>query len=116
MELPGRQLPEEKTESPPDLRPLLRRLLVRLEEMAAAMEKYQLAEYLEMTRRPARMLWINFFAGLARGMGMAIGFTLLGALVVYILQKVVVLNLPLISNFIAEIVKMVQSHMLLQPF
>jgi len=62
-------------------------------------------------KRPARMLWINFLAGLARGLGMAVGFTLLGALVLYFLQKAVMLNLPLISDFIAEIIRMVQHRM-----
>ncbi|NPV91442.1 MAG: hypothetical protein HPY50_11795 [Firmicutes bacterium] len=89
-------------------------MISRVEELILTIERTNLMEYTEMVRRPARMLWMNFIAGLARGLGMAIGFTLLGALVIYLMQKAVVLNLPVISNFIAEIIKMVQSHMVIQ--
>ena len=47
---------------------------------------------------------------MARGVGIAVGFTILGAIVLYFLRKLVMLNLPLIGDFIAEIVRMVQSN------
>lgn len=115
MELPVRELPKDKDRVSIEPRPT-QHLLNRIEELILVLERSNLADYTEMVRRPARMLWMNFLAGLARGLGMAIGFTLLGALVIYLLQKAVVLNLPVISNFIAEIIKMVQTHMVIQPF
>jgi hypothetical protein len=57
------------------------------------------------------MIFSNFIAGLARGFGMAIGFTLLGAMVLYLLRQAVFLNIPIIGNFIAEIVKIVQDNL-----
>ena len=42
---------------------------------------------------------------------MAIGFTILAALVLWLMQRLVVLNLPLIGNFIAEIVRLVQYEL-----
>jgi len=48
----------------------------------------------DLLHRPRRLIYVNFVAGLARGLGMAVGFTLLGALVLYILRLVVLLNLP----------------------
>ena len=42
-----------------------------------------------------------------QGLGMAVGFTLLGALVIYLLQRLVLLKLPLISDFIAQLVRLV---------
>lgn len=76
-----------------------------------AMEKMNLAEYIHLLNRPGRLLYINFIAGVARGFGIAVGFALLSAIVVFLLQKLVVLNLPLIGNFIATIVEMVQSQL-----
>ena len=66
-------------------------------------------EYARYLYSPRRMMMSNFVAGLARGMGMAVGFSLLGAALVYILQHVVFQNVPLIGNFIAEIVKVVEA-------
>ncbi|MEQ8235396.1 MAG: DUF5665 domain-containing protein [Syntrophomonadaceae bacterium] len=83
----------------------------KLDEIALAMEKLGIAEYVEMLNNPRRLLRINFWAGVARGFGMAIGFTLLGALVLYALQKMVVLNASGIGRFIAEIVNIVQNQL-----
>ncbi|MGE5654166.1 MAG: DUF5665 domain-containing protein [Bacillota bacterium] len=83
----------------------------KVARLTQAMEAVNLAEYVELVRSPWRMAWINFVAGLARGVGIAIGFTLLAALVLYFLRQLAVLNLPLIGNFIADIVQIVQDHL-----
>jgi hypothetical protein len=54
---------------------------------------------------------LNFAAGLARGLGLAVGFSILGALVILVLRRLVVLNLPLIGDFIAELIKLVNRSM-----
>lgn len=83
------------------------KLETKVEQLAVAMEKIKIAEYVEYLNDTRRMLITNFIAGLARGLGMAVGFTILGAIMIYILQKLVLLNLPLIGDFIAHIVKLV---------
>jgi len=89
---------------------MLRILQDKIEELALAMEKMKLAEYVRLLENPWRLMHINFIAGVARGVGIAVGFTILGAIVLYFLRKLVMLNLPLIGDFIAEIVRMVQSN------
>lgn len=79
-------------------------------ELIGRMERLNLAEYVEMLRDPKRLLWTNFLAGAARGVGMAVGFTLLGAIIIYILQRLVLLNLPVLSDFIADIIRMVREQ------
>jgi hypothetical protein len=75
------------------------------------MEKFNLAEYMEMLNNPRRYVLINFVGGLSRGLGIAIGFTILGAVVLMVLQRLVFLNLPIIGDFIADIVVIVQDHL-----
>jgi len=79
----------------------------KIEKLLLELERTRIAEYVEMLHNPGRLLWSNFIAGLARGLGTAVGFTLLGALLVYFLQRIVVWNLPLISDFIAQLIEMV---------
>lgn len=79
----------------------------KVQQLALAIEKMKIAEYTEYLNNTRRLLVTNFIAGLARGFGMAIGFTILAAVVIYILQKLVILNLPLIGDAIAHIVKLV---------
>lgn len=86
----------------------------KLDEISLSMEKLGIAEYVEMLRNPRRLFFINFWAGLSRGFGMAIGFTILGAIVLYVLQKLIVLNVPLIGDFIADLVNIVQIQLKLK--
>ncbi len=88
-----------------------RELGEKIARLTQAMEATSLAEYIELVRSPWRMAWINFIAGIARGVGTAIGFTLLAALVVYLLRQLAILNLPWIGSFIADIVEIVQEHL-----
>lgn len=83
----------------------------KLDKLAVSLEKLGIAEYVEMLNNPRRLFRINFWSGVARGFGMAIGFTILAALVLYAMQKVVVLNMPVIGNFIADLVNIVQNQL-----
>lgn len=55
-----------------------------------------------------KMLWINLIAGISRGIGIGIGVTIITALLVMLLQKIVTLNIPVIGEYIADIVEIVQ--------
>ena len=83
----------------------------KIDEISLNMEKLGIAEYVAMIENPRRLFWVNFWQGVARGFGMAIGFTILAGLVIYILQKIVVMNTPVIGNFIADIVNIVQNQL-----
>lgn len=90
---------------------LIEALKQKIDELSLNLERMKLAEYVELLNKPKRLLYINFISGLARGLGIAVGFTLLGALVLFILQRIVVLNLPLVSDFIATLVRLVQLQL-----
>ena len=83
----------------------------KIDQIALNMEKFKLVDYVYYLENPRKMLYANFIGGLARGFGAAIGFTLLGAVAVYILQAVVRMNIPLIGEFISEIINIVQDNM-----
>ncbi len=83
----------------------------KIADLSAKIEKYNLAEYMTLLNSPRRFLMINFLAGLARGFGIALGMTILGALILYVLQRLVVLNLPIIGDFIAELVRIVLTYL-----
>ena len=51
----------------------------------------------------------SFRVGILKGIGSAIGFTLLGALVVYILHLLAQSNLPYIADFISNIIDIIES-------
>ena len=50
----------------------------------------------------------NLLAGIARGIGGGIGFTIITAIIIYFLQKIVRLNIPVIGEYIKDIIYIVQ--------
>lgn len=83
----------------------------KLDKISKQLEKSKISEYVDIMNNRKRLLYINFLGGLVRGFGMAIGFTLLGALALYILNKMITWNLPVIGGFISDIVKIVQENL-----
>lgn len=53
----------------------------------------------------------NLIAGMARGVGLGIGITIISAVIVYLLQKIIRLNIPIVGEYIADIVAIVQKSL-----
>jgi hypothetical protein len=81
-----------------------------VENVSVQLQKARLGDYIDLMQNPIRLIALNFFAGIARGLGLAVGFTILGALILYFLQRLVILNLPIIGGVINEIVKLVKLN------
>jgi hypothetical protein len=92
-------------------RQLQRQLILKLDKISQEMEKFNIAEYIDLLNKPKRYLFVNFMGGIARGLGIAIGATLLFAVLIYFLQRLVMLNLPLIGDFIADLVRIVTQQL-----
>jgi len=90
---------------------LLESIDEKIERLSHNLEKSKIADYVFFLEHPRKLLFTNFMAGLARGFGAAIGFTIISALVLYLLRTVVMLNLPVIGDFISEIVDIVQNNL-----
>lgn len=86
-------------------------ILKKLEELADKIQDINIAEYIELVRSPKKMLFINFISGLARGLGIAIGATVLGAVFLIILLNLAQSNIPLIAEFVAKIIKIVETYL-----
>ena len=82
---------------------LIRRYLERL---ILIIERIR--EYMMLTDSKRRLFLINFVAGLGKGFGQAIGFTVLAALVLYLLSTWV--DLPVIGAFIAKLINIVDQY------
>lgn len=83
----------------------------KIRELARTLEKMKFGDYIEYLADTKRMLITNFISGLARGFGMAIGFSVLGAIALYFLTKLANKNIPILGSFITEIVRMVQDNL-----
>ncbi len=75
------------------------------------MERTQIADYVRLLNKPWTLIWKNLLAGTARGIGIAIGFTFFAATILYVLRILGALNLPIIGDYIADIVRIVQIQL-----
>jgi hypothetical protein len=80
-------------------------------KLANQLEFAQINDYVQLMNRPWKIMYMNFLGGIARGIGIAIGFTIFASTIVYALQALGALDLPIIGNYIADIVKHVQNQL-----
>ncbi|MDQ6824321.1 MAG: DUF5665 domain-containing protein [Candidatus Eremiobacteraeota bacterium] len=88
----------------------LRTLAREIDHMAKIVERMNLGDYLGLLQRPGRLLWLNFLAGLARGLGTILGATLLVSLVVWIIDQIIATRLPGISLFFQEFLRLLHTQ------
>ncbi|WP_235427123.1 DUF5665 domain-containing protein [Cohnella kolymensis] len=88
----------------------------RLERLAAEMEKAELREYVDLMSKPWQLIWRNVLSGTFRGVGIALGFTFFAATIVWLLQLLGALNLPIVGDYIANIVRIVQRQLQINPY
>lgn len=86
-------------------------LIRRLERVALRMEQLHLDAYLRYAENWRRRLFMHFLSGIVRGIGFSIGFTILGALLLYVLRNMALANLPVIGRFLAELVRIVENNL-----
>lgn len=98
------------------LQSVLNGLAARLDKISRDMEKSQLSDYVNLMSNPWQLIWRNFVSGLTRGIGIALGFTFFAATIVWILQMLGKLNLPIIGDYIADIVRIVQRQLQINPY
>lgn len=80
----------------------------QIENLSRKMDNMRVAEYVEMVSNPKKVIWMNFLAGLVRGLGTGIGFTILAAIILYLMRRWV--NLPVIGQLIAELLYIIEGY------
>lgn len=85
-------------------------LELKMNDLYDKLNDKNFSKFVEVIASPRRIFWRSFLSGIARGIGTAIGFSILGALLIYLLRYIVMLNLPVIGAFIKDIWDIVQSQ------
>lgn len=80
-----------------------------IEHLLKILEKKNIEELVYILGTKKEIAKRNFIAGIFRGMGIGIGVTIVSAIIIYFLQKIVRLNLPGIGRFISDIVEIVEG-------
>ena len=86
-------------------------LLRRFEHLIQRLELMHIDAFLRYVHDWRRRLFFDFLSGIARGVGFSIGFSVLGALLLYLLRNMALSNLPVIGQFVAQLVRIVESNL-----
>lgn len=81
-----------------------------VEKLNNSLSNNNVIELLYILGKKSEIIKRNFLAGIFRGVGIGIGVTIITALIVIVLQKIVMLNLPIIGDYVTDIVDIVQKN------
>ena len=82
----------------------------KIDELNQNLIKSNLIEISELLQNRRKMLFRQFTSGKAKGVGIGIGVTIITAVLIIVLQKIVSLNIPVIGEYIADIVEIVEKR------
>lgn len=80
-----------------------------LEKVLNILQKSNIEEMTYILGNKKEIAKRNFIAGIFRGIGIGIGVTIVTAIIIYFLQRLVKLNLPIIGRYIYDIVEIVEN-------
>jgi hypothetical protein len=83
-------------------------LIEQMERLTRHLEALRIADYIELLEKPWKLITTNFIAGIARGLGFAIGTTIIFALVVEGLRRIITIHIPIINDYLVEIFKLME--------
>ena len=79
------------------------------EHLLQRLDNAGLTEYLKLSQKTGRILWLNFISGIARGLGFSIGATLVLAVVYKIFARIISMNIPYLTELLQQIVTMTKG-------
>lgn len=81
----------------------------KIDKINYTLSKNNIMELAEILGNTKKLVWRNFLSGISKGIGIGIGFTILTAVLLYLLQKIVRLNIPVIGKYISDIAEIVEN-------
>ena len=80
----------------------------KLDKLNYIFSKNNVIDLIEILGDRKKLFFRNVFSGIGKGIGIGIGVTVITAILVILLQKIVTLNIPVIGEYISDIVDIVE--------
>ena len=81
----------------------------QIDKLNYNLNKNKFIDLIEILGNKKEIIFRNLFSGIWKGIGCGIGVTLVTAVIIVILQKIIKLNIPIISEYITDIVEIVEK-------
>ncbi len=87
-----------------------KKLNKKLDKINEKLDKSRIIEISYILGNKKEIIKRNFIAGISRGVGIGIGITFISAAIIYVLQKIIILNIPVLGDYVSDIVSIVQHN------
>lgn len=81
----------------------------QIDKLVNRLESMRIAEYIDLLQKPSKIIYLNFLAGISKGLGIAVGATIVFAILIDLLSRLIVLNLPVIGDLIVQILHIIEA-------
>lgn len=85
-------------------------LISKINKLMYLLDNKKIIESLELFNNKRKMFTRNLLSGITKGIGTGIGFTIITAIIIYVLQKIIRLNIPIIGRYINDILDIVERQ------
>ena len=82
----------------------------KIEKLIYILEKSNLEDLSNIVGNKKQIIIRNLLAGIFRGVGIGIGITIITAILILVLRHLVALNIPVIGQYISDIVEIVEKN------
>lgn len=93
---------DEQTATPEKTEDCSKETLELVKRLYDEFNRARLLEYIELVGSPKKLFWLNFFSGLAKGLGLTIGTAIVLTILFKVTQHIISLNIPYITVWVSE--------------
>ena len=86
-----------------------KKLYNNIDKLIYILEQSNISDLSEIIGNKKELIKRNILAGISRGIGIGIGVTIITAILVLFLRHLVTLNIPVIGQYISDIVEIVEK-------
>ena len=85
------------------------RQIDQLDDLARRLENSGVAEYVKLSQKTGKILWLNFLSGVARGLGFTVGTSIVLAVVYKIISHLISMNIPYITETLRQVTETIKG-------
>ena len=80
-----------------------------IEKLSRTLQEWNISDLTYILGSKKEIIRRNLLAGIFRGVGIGIGVTIITAILIIVLKNIVTLNIPIIGEYISDIVEIVEK-------
>ena len=88
---------------------IMEQLNKKMDNINYVLTRNNFIDLVELLGNRKQIFFRNIISGIGKGIGIGIGVTVITAVIVMILQKIVTLNIPVIGEYIGDIIDIVEK-------